>query len=77
MECSIDANKERCICTYEPCERKGKCCDCIRYHKNLGELPGCLFPPEVERTYDRSITKFAEVFSSGKPPDPGGALQQA
>jgi len=72
LECSIDANKERCICTYEPCERKGKCCDCIRYHKNLGELPGCLFPPEVERTYDRSITKFVEVFSSGKPQGVGG-----
>jgi len=64
LECRIDANKERCICTYEPCERKGKCCDCIRYHKNLGELPGCLFPPEVERTYDRSIAKFVEVFGS-------------
>jgi len=64
VDCRIDANKERCICTYEPCERKGKCCDCIRYHKNLGELPGCLFPPEVERTYDRSIAKFVEVFGS-------------
>lgn len=62
MECRIDANKEGCNCTYEPCERKGKCCDCIRYHKSLGELPGCLFPPEVERTYDRSIAKFVEVF---------------
>ena len=62
MECRIDANKEGCNCTYEPCERKGKCCDCIRYHKSLGELPGCLFPPEVERTCDRSIAKFVEVF---------------
>jgi len=75
LECSIDANKERCICTYEPCERKGKCCDCIRYHKNLGELPGCLFPPEVERTYDRSFAKFVEVFSSGKQRGPGDALR--
>ena len=64
MECHIDANKERCACTYEPCDRKGRCCDCILYHKNRGELPGCLFPPEVERTYDRSIAKFIEVFSN-------------
>ena len=63
MECRVDANKERCTYTYEPCERKGKCCDCIRYHKSLGELPGCLFPPEVERTYDPSIARFVEVFS--------------
>jgi hypothetical protein len=66
LECRIDTNIERCSCTYEPCERKGKCCDCILHHKNLGELPGCLFPPEVERTYNRSIAKFVEVFSSGK-----------
>lgn len=64
MDCKIEANKERCICTYEPCERKGRCCDCILYHKRQGELPGCLFPPEVERTYDRSIAKFVEVFSN-------------
>jgi hypothetical protein len=64
MECHIDANKERCTCTYEPCDRKGRCCDCILYHKNHGELPGCLFPPEVEITYDRSIARFIEVFSN-------------
>jgi len=28
----------------------------------MGELPGCLFPPEVERTYDRSIEKFIETY---------------
>jgi hypothetical protein len=27
----------------------------------MGELPGCLFPSEVERTYDRSIEKFIET----------------
>lgn len=64
MECQIDVNKERCACTYEPCDRKGKCCDCILYHKSLDELPGCLFPPEIERTYDRSIAKFVKVFSN-------------
>jgi hypothetical protein len=28
----------------------------------MGELPGCLFPPKVERTYDRSIEKFIETY---------------
>jgi hypothetical protein len=28
----------------------------------MGELPGCLFSPEVERTYDRSIEKFIETY---------------
>lgn len=63
MECKIDENLKRCPCTYEPCDRKGKCCDCILYHKELGELPGCLFPPEIERIYDRSYARFIEVFS--------------
>lgn len=62
MECQVEVNKSRCPCTYEPCSRKGKCCDCIRYHWELDELPGCLFPPEVERTYDRSIKKFISIY---------------
>ncbi|KYH33441.1 MULTISPECIES: DUF6485 family protein [Neomoorella] len=57
-QCNLQANKERCTCTYEPCSRKGKCCECITYHRKYGELPGCLFPPEIERTYDRSIARF-------------------
>jgi hypothetical protein len=62
MECNIEKNKNSCTCTYEPCSRKGKCCECIVYHWNMGELPGCLFPPEVEKTYDRSIEKFIETY---------------
>ncbi len=42
MECQIEVNKSRCSCTYEPCDRKGKCCECIRYHWEHGELSGCL-----------------------------------
>lgn len=63
-ECNIDRNLEHCTCTYEPCSRKGVCCECIQYHRRMGELPGCLFPPEVERTYDRSIERFVEIHSS-------------
>ena len=65
MECNIDANKARCNCTYEPCSRKGRCCECISYHLKSDELPACAFPAEVERTYDRSFTRFVEVFQSG------------
>jgi len=62
MECQIEVNKSRCNCTYEPCDKKGKCCECIRYHWERGELPACLFPPEVERTYDRSVEKFISIY---------------
>jgi hypothetical protein len=63
MECEIEANLAQCTCTYEPCSRKGKCCECIRYHWRMGELPGCLFPPEAERTYDRSVAHFVRINS--------------
>ena len=61
-ECKLAENKLRCTCTYEPCPRKGLCCDCIAYHQKNGELPGCLFPPDAERSYDRSIKRFIKAF---------------
>jgi hypothetical protein len=62
-ECKIEENKAKCNCTYEPCSRKGICCECLRYHWSSGELPACFFPADVERTYDRSIERFIEVYS--------------
>jgi len=64
MECNIEANKAKCNCTYEPCSRKGKCCDCISYHLKSDELPACVFPTEVEKTYDRSFARFVGVFQA-------------
>jgi hypothetical protein len=61
-ECKIEHNKARCNCTYEPCSRKGICCECIEYHRKSSELPACYFPPDVERTYDRSIERFIETY---------------
>ncbi len=61
-ECKIEDNKAKCNCTYEPCSRKGICCECLRYHRNAGQLPACYFPADVERTYDRSIDRFVETY---------------
>jgi len=58
MNCKKETNAKNCSCTYEPCSRKGVCCDCVAYHRASGELPGCLFSKEAERTYDRSVEKF-------------------
>jgi hypothetical protein len=66
MECKKDKNLSRCTCTYEPCSRKGICCDCIEYHKKSGELPGCVFPVQAEKTYDRTNEHFARLISQGK-----------
>ncbi len=66
MECKKPVNMERCNCSYEPCSRKGICCDCLSYHLRSRELPACFFPSEDERTYDRSFDHFARLVTSGE-----------
>ena len=53
---------DTCKCTYASCSRHGRCCECLRYHLESNQLPGCCFPPEVEKTYDRSFAKFIETW---------------
>jgi len=60
-ECKIEVNKKNCNCTY-PCDKKGMCCLCLSYHRNLGEVPACFFPDDVERTYDRSVENFIKIY---------------
>ena len=64
MECQIEDNKTKCPCTYEPCSRKDRCFECISYHLELDELPAYVFPPKVEKTYDRSFARFVDVFKA-------------
>ncbi len=61
VECKQNELKSKCTCTYPSCSRKGKCCECLAYHLKNNELPACCFPPNVEKTYDRSFEKFVEV----------------
>lgn len=61
MECKQEQNRESCNCSYEPCSRKGVCCDCISYHLGSRQLPGCCFPDSAERTYDRSFEHFVRL----------------
>ena len=60
-KCRSGKNLGRCNCSYEPCSRKGVCCECLAYHWSMNELPACLFPDQVERTYDRSVRRFIAV----------------
>lgn len=62
MDCvNKEKNLENCNCTYEPCSRKGKCCECVAYHRSMNELPACFFPDNVEKTFDRSIERFKSL----------------
>lgn len=59
---NLKGNIEFCNCSYEGCSRKGNCCECIRYHLRMKELPACVFPDDVEKTWDRSFRRFIEVY---------------
>ena len=58
VECNIEINKQNCNCTYSGCSRKGKCCECLKYHLAMKQLPACCFSKEAEGAYDRSFAKF-------------------
>jgi hypothetical protein len=58
MECTIEENKTVCTCTYAGCERRGRCCECVTYHRTRKQIPGCFFTREGEASYDRSIKRF-------------------
>jgi hypothetical protein len=57
----LEKNLAGCTCTYLACERRGACCACVAHHRSKGQLPGCVFPAEAEKTYDRSARYFVKV----------------
>lgn len=63
-ECTQSKNMDHCNCTYDPCPRKGICCECLQYHWSKKALPACLFPDDVERTWDRSLSTFIKTWQA-------------
>ena len=62
MSCDrVQENLNFCTCTYAGCSRMGQCCECVRYHQRMRQLPGCFFPKDEEATYDRSYEHFARL----------------
>lgn len=58
MDCpNKDKNMKHCNCTYS-CSKKGMCCECLHYHRKMGQLPACFFNESDEATYDRSVERF-------------------
>ena len=66
MECKKSTNLKRCNCSYGGCPRQGFCCECLQYHLGMRQLPACCFPDAVERTYDRSFERFAQLVQAGR-----------
>lgn len=56
-----EKNKAYCNCSYSPCGKKFTCCECLHYHRQMGELPACYFTDAAESTYDRSIEHFIKA----------------
>ncbi len=63
MECNKKRNVKHCNCTYGSCPRHTVCCECVKYHLSMNQLPACCFSDDVEATYDRSFERFIEVCS--------------
>ncbi|MFH2027701.1 MAG: DUF6485 family protein [Nanoarchaeota archaeon] len=61
MDCKKSKNSVNCNCKHTSCSRHGICCECLRYHLSLNELPACCFPDEIADTDERSISKFVEI----------------
>lgn len=61
----IEENRKMCTCTYAGCGKKGRCCECLHYHRVSGQLPACFFSADVEKTYDRSISRFVAERGKG------------
>jgi hypothetical protein len=66
MECKKEDNLKHCNCTYPDCPRKGICCECIKYHREKGQLPACYFDEENEKTFDRSIENYFKIRQNKK-----------
>jgi hypothetical protein len=60
MECLKEQNLKDCTCTYPGCSRKGLCCECVKYHRAKNAIPGCFFPADGEKTFDRSFANFVK-----------------
>lgn len=61
----VQENLKSCTCSWPACAKKGNCCLCLQSHLSSKELPGCFFTSEVERTYDRSIRQFLNLYREG------------
>lgn len=66
MDCKREQNSKGCGCSYSGCPRNGICCECIQYHLKSRQLPGCCFPADAEKTYDRSFEHFARLVQAKK-----------
>jgi len=62
-DCNQEELLKNCTCTYD-CSRRGKCCECMKYHLAMDQLPGCAFAKiskDAEKSYNRDFEYFAKL----------------
>jgi hypothetical protein len=53
MACEKISNlgeENKCTCVLTNCENWGKCCSCVLFHRNRGDIPGCFAAKEKDET---------------------------
>ena len=60
MACIGTQSLDHCTCTYAACDKRGRCCECVIYHRSKGEVPGCFFSSSGELSYDRSLRNLCK-----------------
>jgi hypothetical protein len=61
MSCARSNNlgaESHCKCSFTDCDKWGKCCSCVLFHRTRGGLPGCFFTEEAEKTGNRDVDYF-------------------
>ena len=47
-----------CKCSFTNCDKWGKCCSCVLFHREKGGIPGCFFSTEAEKAGNRDLSYF-------------------
>lgn len=49
-------NTNPCTCEKTACPRHGRCCECVRNHRELGSLPHCFYHVEDAENKLRNLS---------------------
>lgn len=59
-------SKEACPCPKKTCKNNGKCCNCVKKHKETDSLPYCLFlDNEGDKSVENYYKKLKNRFEKG------------
>ena len=47
---NFERNNTECCCSAVNCERHGRCCDCIRAHREGGSVVACMRPDALKNS---------------------------